>query len=79
MCAGSLALGVCSQSNFISEKEDGNHFLVPETMIGEAWCLHFDRRPWEQQEGHVGIQGRIVIDFGMILGPHFESFWAAEG
>ena len=36
-------------------------------------------RPWEQQEGHVGIQGRIFSDFGMILGPHFESFSGTEG
>ena len=36
-------------------------------------------RPWEQQEGHEGIQDRILNDFGMILGPHFEGFPVIEG
>ena len=27
----------------------------------------------------MGIQDRIVTDFGMILGPHFVSFSGAEG
>ena len=27
----------------------------------------------------MGIQGRIFIDFGMILEPHFDSFCGTEG
>ena len=34
--------------------------------------------PWGQ-EGHVGVWNRIFIDFGMVLGPHFESLFGTEG
>ena len=56
-------------------------FFGAQTVIWEAWCLHFGTlgsyfailgapgRHWEQQGGHVGIQGRISVDFGMIWGP----------
>ena len=79
-------LGVCSQSIFMSESGNCNHLwclklwfgrpgasiLAPLEVILASWG--HPGRPWEQQEGHVGIQGRIFIDFGMILGPHFELF-----
>ena len=57
----------------------------------QNWCLQFGTfrdhfgtlgapgRPWEQQEGHVGIQGLIFNDFGIILGTRFESFSGTEG
>jgi hypothetical protein len=35
--------------------------------------------PWEQQEGHVGVRSKIFSDFGLILGPHFESFLSSDG
>ena len=35
--------------------------------------------PWEQQEGHVGVRSKIFSDFGMILAPHFESFFNPDG
>ena len=35
--------------------------------------------PWEQQEGHVGVRSKIFNDFGLILGPHFESFLSSDG
>ena len=35
-------------------------------------------RPWEQQDGHVGIQGRIFNVFGMILGAHFDKCSGTE-
>ena len=64
---------------------------MAQTVIWEAWCLHFGTlgailtpwgnpgRPWEQQEGRVGIQGHIFIELGMILGSHLESFSGSEG
>ena len=30
-------------------------------------------------EGHVGVQSKIFNDFGLILGPHFESFLSSDG
>ena len=36
-------------------------------------------RHWEQQEGHVVIRNWSFSGFGMILGPHFESFSGTEG
>ena len=35
--------------------------------------------PWEQQQGHVGVRSKIFSDFGLILGPHFESFLSSDG
>ena len=58
---------------------------MPRTVIWDAWCLHVGTLggycgilgpPWatlEQQEGHMGIQGRIFVDLGMISGTSFES------
>ena len=45
---------------------------------------HFDTfghpgRPREQQEAHVGIQGRIFSDLGMILGTVFQSCSGTDG
>ena len=37
------------------------------------------RGPWEQQEGHVGVRNKIFIDFGLIFGPHFDSFLGFDG
>ena len=55
----------------------------------EAWCLLFGilgdpplgapERPWEQQKGHTGVQSRVFSDFGVIWGPHFDSFSGTEG
>ena len=85
-----LRLVACSSED-VARGVPKKSFLVPKTMIWEAWCFHFGilgailaswghpGRPCEQQEGHVGIHGRIFSDFGVILGPHFESFSGAEG
>ena len=32
------------------------------------------RGTWEHKKGGLGVQALIFIDFGWILGPHFESF-----
>ena len=32
-------------------------------------------RPSEQQEGHVGVWSRFLIDFGTVWERHFESFF----
>ena len=32
------------------------------------------RGTWEHKKGDLGIQALIFIDFGMISGPHFDSF-----
>ena len=61
-------------------------FWASKTYHLEACCLHFTTLgtilsawghpggPWEQQEGHVRVRRKIFSDFGLILGPHFESF-----
>ena len=66
-------------------------FWVSKTYHLEACCLHFTTLgtilsawghpggPWEQQEGHVGVRSKIFSDFGLILGPHFESFLSSDG
>ena len=67
------------------------YFGCPKPIIWQAWCLHFTTLgtilsawghpggPWEQQEGHVGVRSKIFSDFGLILGPHFESFLSSDG
>ena len=87
MCADSLASGCLFSEHFSSETESCR-LLVPETVIWEAWCFHFGTlgsyfailgdpgRHWEQQGGHVGIQGRISVDFGMIWDPILRAFRA---
>ena len=37
------------------------------------------RRPREQHEAHMGIQGGILNDLGMILGPLCQSFSSTKG
>ena len=37
------------------------------------------RGPWEQQEGHLGVQNHICFDFVKFSGPHVESFWDSYG
>ena len=32
--------------------------------------------PWERQHGHKVVRNRICIDFGVILGPVYVSFFA---
>ena len=51
-------------------------FYDPGTILS-AWG--HPRGPWEQQEGHVGVRSKIFSDFGLILGPHFESFLSSDG
>ena len=34
--------------------------------------------PWEQQHGHEVANDRIVIDFGMISGLVYVSFWNSK-
>ena len=55
-------------------------FWVSKTTLGtilSAWG--HPGGPWEQQEGHVGVRSKIFSDFGLILGPHFESFLSSDG
>ena len=66
-------------------------FWRPRPIIWQARCLHFGTLgdhfgtlghrggPWEQQEGHVGVWNLIFVDFSMILGPHFKSYFGTEG
>ena len=65
-------------------------FWLSKTYHLEACCLHFPTLgtilsawghpggPWGQQEGHVGVRSKIFRDFGLILGPHFESFLSSD-
>ena len=67
------------------------HFWRPKPITWQAWCLNFGTLgdhfgtlghrggPWEQQEGHVGVWNRVFIDFGTILGPHFEKKLGTKG
>ena len=32
------------------------------------------RGTWEHKKGGLGVQALIFIDFGWMLGPHFDSF-----
>ena len=34
--------------------------------------------PWEQQDGHEVANDKIVVDFGLISGRVFVSFWNAK-
>ena len=34
--------------------------------------------PWEQQDGHEVANNRIFVDFGMISGPVYVSFWNSK-
>ena len=55
------------------------HCWCPKPIVWQAWWFHFGSLgvhfgtlghhggPWEQQEGHVGVWNRILIDFGTIL------------
>ena len=51
-------------------------FYDPGTILS-AWG--HPRGPWERQEGHVGVRNKILIDFGLIFRPHFESFLGFDG
>ena len=63
---------------------------MSQTVIWEVSCLHFGTlgsdfgilgAPWATlgaARRTRGMQGRIFIDFGMILGSHFESFSGTE-
>ena len=33
----------------------------------------------QQQKGHVGVRNQSFYDFGVILGPYFESFLGSDG
>ena len=51
-------------------------FSDPGTILS-AWG--HPRGPWEQQGGHMGVRNKIFSDFGLIFGPHFESFLNSAG
>ena len=34
--------------------------------------------PWEQQDGHEVANNRIFVDFGVISGPVYVSFWSSK-
>ena len=81
-------LGVCSQSIFTSGTENCRFFGAPNCDLGgllpQFWhpwgailpSWGHPGRHWEQQGGHVGIQGRISVDFGMIWDPILRVFRA---
>ena len=46
----------------------GASTLAPWGTMGRS------RGTWEHKKGHFGVHAWIFIDFGWILGPHFESF-----
>ena len=89
MCGSKLASGACFLLFFpVTAVTLDTNFAIfgVQTYHLEACCLHFTTLgtilsawghpggPWEQQEGHVGVRSKILSDFGLILGPHFESF-----
>ena len=63
---------------------DGDIVILSNQDTWQAWCLRSGTlgailaawghlgEPWEQQEGHVGVQNQNLKVAGMILGPHFE-------
>ena len=63
------------------------HFRRPKPITWQAWCLHFGTlgdhfgtlghrgRPWEQQEGRVGVWNRIFIDFRRFWDPILRFVW----
>ena len=79
MCAGSLGSGCLLFSKHFYVRSKISLFFVPQTVILEARCLHFSilgnyfgilGAPWAflGAAGKTrGIQGRIFVDFGMIL------------
>ena len=94
MCGSKLASGACFLLFFQLQLLLWTRILLfwaSKTYHLEACCLHFTTLgtilsawghpggPWEQQEGHVGVRSKIFSDFGLILGPHFESFLSSDG
>ena len=50
----------------------GDHFGTS----GTPWeAILAPGGPWEQQDGHEVVNDRILIDFGMISGLVYVSFW----
>ena len=90
MWAGSLASACLFSDSFVRHTTFYS-FLVSQTAIWEAWCLYFGTlgryfgilgASWAtlRAAGRTrGIQGRIFIDFGMILEPHFDCFSDTDG
>ena len=86
MCAGSLVSGYHFQFIFLRI----NVILEMDTVTCGTQNLSFgrpgastlallqtmgrSRGTWEHKKGDLGIQALIFIDFGMISGPHFDSF-----
>ena len=57
----------------------GNHFGVSEAPW-EAILAHRDHpgEPWEQQDGHEVTNNMILVDFGVISGLVYVSFWSSK-
>ena len=57
----------------------GSHFGISEAL-GEAILAPRDHPggPWEQQAGHEVANDRILVDFGVISGSVFVSFWSSK-
>ena len=84
MCADSLASGcLFSKQSYVRNRKlfffgaphcdlGGASILAPLDAILPSWG--HPGRHWEQQGGHVGIQGRISVDFGMIWDPILRAF-----
>ena len=51
----------------------GDHFGVSATWEAILAPRDHPGGPWEQQDGHEVVRNRIFIDFGVIVGPYFES------
>ena len=94
MCGSKLASGACFLLFFQLQLLLWTRILlfwVSKTYHLEACCLHFTTLgtilsawghpggPWEQQEGHVGVRNKILIDFGLIFGGHFEKLLGFDG
>ena len=92
MCGSKLASGACFFFSVTAVTLDTNFAMLGSKSYHlESCCLHFltlgtilsawghPGGPWEQQEGHVGVRSKIFRDFGLILGPYFESFLSSDG
>ena len=59
------------------------HLGRPFWHLGSTLGRHFRTSgppggPWEQQDGHEVANNRIFVDFGMISGPVYVSFWSSK-
>ena len=56
------------------------YFGCPKPFVWQAWCLHFSTfgsilaarghhwGPWEQQEGHLGVQNQVTESTPCVIG-----------